>query len=239
MEMLALKTLWTMCFGNEEDWIDAFFRTAFDPSHVCTLTRWGRLAAALCWMDVYCCGRRLAYLYAIATDPAFRHQGLCRELMGLTHETLAQRGYAGAILVPGSDGLRQMYEKMDYVNFNGIREVSAQAGMPVPMRQISPEEYASLRREYLPAGGVIQENGAIEFLASWAKLYAGEDFLLAITADGFGQELLGNAQAAPGILGALGLKSGTFRVPGEEPFAMFRCLTGDGWLPGYFGLAFE
>lgn len=238
MERDALRTLWTECFGNEGDWIDGFFRTAFDPAHVCCLTRRGQLVAALCWMDTYCQGRRLAYLYAIATAPAHRRQGLCRELMGKTHDHLARQGYAGAILVPGDEGLRQMYGKMNYVNFGGIRRFCAEAGEPIPIRRLSPEEYTALRREYLPAGGVIQENGAMEFLASAAELYVGADFLLAMAGD-VGLELLGNAHGAPGILGALGLERGSFRVPGEEPFAMFRSLTGEDWLPGYFGLAFE
>ena len=238
METDALRTLWTECFGNEENWIDVFFQTAFDPTHVCCLTRRGQLAAALCWMDTYCQGRPLAYLYAIATAPAHRRQGLCRELMGKTHDHLARQGYAGAILVPGDEGLRQMYGKMNYVNFGGIRRFCAEAGEPIPIRRLSPEEYTALRREYLPAGGVIQENGAMEFLASAAELYVGADFLLAMAGD-VGLELLGNAHGASGILGALGLERGSFRVPGEEPFAMFRSLTGEDWQPGYFGLAFE
>lgn len=238
METDALRTLWTECFGNEENWIDVFFQTAFDPTHVCCLWRQGRLAAALCWMDTYCQGRPLAYLYAIATAPAHRRQGLCRELMGKAHDLLARQGYAGAILVPGDEGLRQIYGKMNYVNFSGIRRFCAEAGEPIPIRRLSPEEYTALRREYLPAGGVIQENGAMEFLASAAELYVGADFLLAMAGD-VGLELLGNAHGASGILGALGLESGSFRVPGGEPFAMFRSLTGEDWQPGYFGLAFE
>lgn len=238
METDALRTLWTECFGNEENWIDVFFQTAFDPTHVCCLTRRGQLAAALCWMDTYCQGRPLAYLYAIATAPAHRRQGLCRELMGKTHDHLARQGYAGAILVPGDEGLRQMYGKMNYVNFGGIRRFCAEAGEPIPIRRLSPAEYAALRREYLPAGGVIQENGAMEFLASATELYVGADFLLAMAGD-VGLELLGNAHGASGILGALGLEQGSFRVPGEEPFAMFRSLSEDDWQPGYFGLAFE
>ena len=238
METLALRTLWTECFGNGEGWIDTFFRTAFDPDHVCALNRQGKPAAALCWMEACCDGRKLAYLYAVATAPEHRHQGLCRELMRLTHEELAQRGYDGAILVPADSGLRRMYENMGYGSFGGIRVISARAAAPLPIRQVSPGEYAALRREYLPKGGVVQENGAIEYLAHGAGLYAGGDFLLA-QENGTGVELLGNAHAAPGILGALGLERGSFRTPGEKPFAMFHSLTGDDWLPGYFGLAFE
>lgn len=238
METSALRTLWTTCFDNEDGWIDSFFATAFDPNHVCTLNRQGRLAAALCWMDVSCQGRKLAYLYAIATAPDFRRQGLCRELMGLAHEKLSGQGYAGTILVPADAGLRRMYGEMDYVNFGGIREITARAGSPCSMRRLSPEEYAAARRGCLPRGGVVQEHGAIAYLAAGAELYAGEDFLLAMSGD-FGVELLGNMDATPGILAALGLEEGTFRMPGDRPFAMFRPLSEDGWMPGYFGLAFE
>lgn len=238
METLALRTLWTECFGNEEGWIETFFATAFDPAHVCGLYRQGRLAAALSWMDVSCNGRKLAYLYAIATAPDLRRQGLCRTLIDLTHETLLEQGYTGAILVPANAGLRQMYRRMGYGDFGGIEEISVQAGEACSIRQLSPEEYAAARRAYLPVGGVIQENGAIAYLAAGAKLYAGADFLLAMSED-FGVELLGNREAAAGILAALGLNACTFRVPGDRPFAMYHSLTDDSWMPGYFGLAFE
>ena len=158
--------------------------------------------------------------------------------MKLTHEKLSERGYAGAILVPADAGLRQMYGNMGYVNFGGIREITVRAGTSCSIWQLSPEEYAAARRAYLPEGGVVQENGAIEYLAAGAKLYAGADFLLAMSGD-FGLELLGNTDAAPGILSALGLQAGTFRVPGDRPFAMFHSLTGERWTPGYFGLAVE
>lgn len=238
METAALRTLWTECFGNEDDWIGSFLDTAFRSEQTAALTRQGRLAAALCWMDVTCDGRRLAYLYGIATAPAFRRQGLCRELMEKTHRRLTQLDYAGCILVPAGDGLRQMYRNMGYREFGGIREIFARAAAPVPLRSVSPKEYASLRREYLPAGGVVQESGAVEYLAAGAKLYAGRDFLLAMS-EGFGVELLGDANAAPGILGALGLEQGSFRTPGDQSFAMFLPLTRENWTPGYFGLAFE
>ena len=109
METNALRTLWTECFGNENNWIGTFFRTALVPDHICVRNRQGRLAAALCWMDVSCRGQKLAYLYAIATAPDWRGQGLCRELMASACETLTRQHYAGCIVVPAEDGLRQMY----------------------------------------------------------------------------------------------------------------------------------
>lgn len=242
MQTSALKALWTECFGNQDGWIDDFFQTAFHPEQVCSLTREGRLAAGLTWMEIRCGGQKLAYLYAVATHPDFRRQGLCRELMTQIHGTLAQRGYAGALLVPGNEPLRQMYRNMGYENVGGIRKLTAQASQPVPVREVTPAEYAVLRRTLLPPGGAVQEAGAIEYLAVGGSLYAGDGFLLAARPkDGelFGLELLGDDRCAGGILGALGFQKGVFRVPGDEPFAMACPLSRDFRAPTYFGLAFE
>ena len=235
METNALRTLWTECFGNEDDWIETFFRTALIPDHICVRNRQGRLAAALCWMDVFCRGQKLAYLYAIATAPDQRGQGLCRALMADTEHCLSALGYGGIVLVPGQKGLFRMYEGMGYAVCSGIREFSCQKGdAPATMWAVDTEEYARLRRQYLPEGGVVQEGANLSLLAAQCSLYAGEDFLYAE-----GAELLGNADAAPGILAALGKNSGIFRTPGQErPFAMYRPLT-DLPAPRYFGLAFD
>lgn len=236
MKRTMWKTLWEACFGDD-GWIDSFFRTAFREENTLAILRGGSIAAGLAWMDTACEGRKLAYLYAVATAPEYRHQGLCRELMAKTQEVLTERGYGGSVLVPADEGLRQMYAAMGYRNFGGVRNLTAAAGKRVLLQEVTPEEYAALRRKYLPAGGIIQEAGAIEYLAESAKLYAGDGFLLAATEDA-PMELLGDASQASGILGALGKVQGTFRIPGTEAFAMFRPTRTNTWAPGYFGLDF-
>lgn len=237
MEKTMWKALWAAAFGDD-GWIDSFFRTAYRPENTLAIFREGQLAAGLAWMQTSCQGRKLAYLYAVATAPEYRHQGLCRELMANVQETLAARGYAGSVLVPADDGLRQMYAAMGYRDFGGVENLILPAGTPVPLREVTPQEYAALRRKYLPQGGIVQEDGAIEYLAQSAKLCAGDGFLLTATQDE-PMELLGDASQAAGIVGALGKAEGTFRLPGTSPFAMFRPICNDSWTPAYFGLAFE
>jgi len=74
-------------------------------------------------------------------------------------------------------------------------------------------------------------------------LFAGADFLLAAYLDEnklHGMELLGNPEAAPGILHALGCETGTFQIPGaEKPFAMIHKLTENAGKPAYFGFSFD
>ena len=243
MSLEPLKNLWRLAFGDSEAFIDCFFSTAYAPERCQSITLEGRLAAALYWLDASFQGQKFAYLYAVATHPDFRSRGLCRDLMADTHAHLAQLGYDGTLLMPAEAGLRQMYRKMGYQDCCTVSEFSCTAAEPLPLRSIGLAEYARLRREFLPENSAVQEGVSLAFLASYARFYAGADFLLAAAPEDStlrGIELLGNRDAAPGILAALGYPQGTFRTPGEElPFAMFRPLTDEAQAPGYLGLVFD
>jgi GNAT superfamily N-acetyltransferase len=231
----SLRALWKESFGDAETFLDCFFSTAFAPDRCRCVTASDRVAAALYWFDCRLKDRPIAYLYAVATAKAFRNQGLCRKLMEDTRQLLARLGYAGILLVPGEKWLFAMYESMDYQTCCHVKEFTCRSSeTPVALRSVTPEEYAALRRTLLPSGGVVQENENLQFLGSISRLYAGDGFLYAEDA-----ELLGNADAAPGILAALGKEKGSFRCPGEEhPFAMYLPLA-QGDFPQYFGLAFD
>lgn len=238
-----LKELWQLAFGDGEEFIDLFFGTAYHPERCLYLTEQDQVAAALYWLDCEYRGQKQAYIYAVATHPDHRGKGLCRRLMDMTHEALKQQGYHAALLRPADDGLRRMYRKMGYRAATGVTEFEAVAGKAVSIRKVDAAKYARLRRLYLPEDGVVQEGVSIDYLAAYADLYAGEDFLLAgapyhETFNGI--ELLGNRNVAPGILAALGYDRGNFRCPGMKiPFGMFLPLREDAQEPGYLGLVFD
>lgn len=238
-----LKKLWHLAFGDGEEFIDLFFKTAYSPDRCLYLTEEGIVTAALYWLDCAFKGQKQAYIYAVATHPDHRGKGLCRKLMDMAHERLRELGYTAALLRPADEGLRRMYGKMGYRVATGVTEFEAVAGTPVPLRKIGAREYERLRREYLPEDGAVQEGVSIDYLASYGELYAGEDFLLAgsfYEGSFLGMELLGNRAAAPGILGALGHEKGSFRCPGMDiPFGMFLPLREDAEEPGYLGLVFD
>lgn len=161
-----------------------------------------------------------------------------------THRHLAELGYHTALLVPAAEGLREMYRKMGYRDCTTVSEFSCEAASaPVCLRAIGPAEYTRLRRNYLPEGGVVQEEENLTFLARQAEFFTGEDFLLAAYREDdalYGMELLGNVLSAPGILAALNCINGDFRAPGEEkPFAMCSPLLEGAVIPSYFGFAFD
>lgn len=241
----ALRALWQEAFGDTDAFLDTFWETAFCAQRCRCVTVENRLAAALYWFDCQYLGKKIAYIYAVATAKAFQGQGICRALMENTHAHLAAKGYQGAVLVPGSEALFSMYGDMGYGCCSQIREIACTAGeKPVVLQTVDAAEYGTLRRHMLPGNAVVQEEENLEFLQTQAALYAGADFLLAARREGNilqGMELLGHADAAPGILQALECQSGTFRMPGEgKPFAMYHEL-GECGLPApeYFGLAFD
>lgn len=238
-----LRTLWKQAFGDTDAFLDCFFETAYSP-HRCRCVYVGdALAAMLYWFDCSWNGKKLAYLYAVATDPAFRGQGLCRALIEDTHRHLQALGYDGSILVPRTEELFAMYEKLGYTTCSHVREFTCAAGTPVALRQIAAEEYAARRRQFLPENGVVQEGAALALLQTYSAFYTGENLLLAMYVDE-GKctlcELLGDPETAPGVVATLGYETAKVRTPGNQtPFAMFHSLTDDPAMPTYFGLALD
>lgn len=239
-----LTRLWQEAFGDTESYINIFFDTAFSPDRCLAVTVDGELAGALYWLDCELDGRNMAYIYAVATAKSYRGRGICAALMNDTHRHLEALGYSGALLVPSSDALFKMYEKLGYKTACRIGEFIVTANeAKANIRSVDKHEYAILRRKYLPEGGVIQENESLDLLEATASLYAGTDFLLSARIEKeklIGIELLGSTSSASGIVAALGCKNGKFRTPhGNIPFAMYRPLDIAFPSPKYFGFAFD
>ena len=241
----SLRELWKLSFGDSDEFLDDFFSTGYSESRCRCVVSDGRAAAALYWFDAQFEGEKFAYLYAVATHPEFRHQGLIHYLVADTHQLLTEQGYAGAMLVPADDGLRQMYAAMGYEDCTTVTQfVTGSLTEDVLMHAINRYEYEQLRPQFLPQGGMRQEGAGLDFLATQAKFYTGPDFLMCCAPQDEqtlrGIEYLGNPSAAPGILCSLGYAQGVFLTPGTKlPYAMLCPLTKDCPRPGYLGLAFD
>ena len=276
-----LRNLWKEAFGDNDDFLDRFYSTAFDASHCrvayakdavsrqidCGIPLSGsstcnkstiseKIATVLYWFDCTIADQRIAYVYAVATAKEFRGNGACHMLLEDTHKHLKSLGYSSVVLVPGNEALVNLYEGSDYelcTKRNRIECVGMD--MNISVREIDKEEYAALRRKFLPTNAVIQEDKNLDFLATQAKFYTGDmeisseetsckkSFVLACNIENknlYGIELLGDSALAPGIVHALGCKDGTFFTPGkDESFAMWHALTEDSIEPDYFGFAFD
>lgn len=244
-QLPQLKSLWHTAFGDSMDAIDAFFATGYAPNRSRCITEAGKVLCVLYWLDVSYREQKMAYIYAVATDPAHRGKGLFRKLSEDTRRLLAGQGYAAELLMPGDAGLRQMYAKLGYttVCFRTDLQSAREDAPSVPITPVSAREYAALRPTYAPPGTVTQEGENMDYLATYAEFYRGEDFLLAaVREEGtlFGLEFLGEKNAIPGILSSLNCQTAKFRTPGKDiPTAMSRPLKKDVTLPEYMGFLFD
>ena len=165
-------------------------------------------------------------------------------------------GYSSVVLVPGNEALVHLYEGAEYELCTKRSRIECAAeDMGISVREIDKEEYSALRREFLPANAVIQEDVNLDFLATQAKFYTGDSVISSVeitrktsfilvghveNENLYGVELLGDTALAPGIVHALGCKDGTFFTSGkDEPFAMWHTLSEDALEPGYLGFAFD
>ena len=236
----ALRQLWKQAFGDTDSFLDGFFETGFSPERCRCITVRGQLAAALYWFDCQWQGKKIAYLYAVATDENFRGKGLCRALMEDNHRHLKALGYAGAALVPGNKGLFALYEKLGYTPFCPMQTVTAVAeSTPANIQPVNADVYQKLRKNYLPIESVIQGNEALVFAATFCDLFAGENMLMCLSREKdtlYFQEYLGNPALLGGVINALNGKKALVRLPGGQPYAMYYSLDDSRHLPAYFGI---
>ena len=239
-----LRSLWKEAFGDTDAFLDAFFGAAFSPDRCRCVWDENHPVAALYWLDHTCNGEKFAYIYAVATKKSYRRQGLCHALMARTHEDLAAAGYAGALLVPATEALAQYYAAMGY-HYCATRKVftSLPGDTIEDLRPVSLEEYRTLRPLLLPLHSAEPGIVAMEFLSRFTTFYAGKRFLAAAQRSDdhlYIPEYLGDPQAAPGILTALGASSGTFCTLGDDtPFAMYLPLKPETLPPTYLPFAFD
>lgn len=240
-----LRALWQDTFKDSDAYLDSFFSLGFSPERCRCMVTDGQVVSVVYWFSCCSRGRKIAYLYAIATKSGYRHRGYALHLLKDTHAHLVQAGYCGAILTPATTTLFALYEKAGYVPGTKIRRLECDAGyVPIPLEQISVEEYYQCRSIFLPAGSVLQDARTLQFLDTQAQFYQGEDFLFCGNIEHGAlhtQEFLGDYDLAPRILRALKVKRGEFRGPGEDCYlTMYHALTEEGEpSPSYFGLPMD
>lgn len=240
----GLRGLWKEAFGDSDTFLDAFFDAGFSPRRCRCITEDGAVLAALYWFEATCREQRFAYLYAIATAKSHRGQGLFSALMENTKGLLTEEGYDGILLVPETDDLGRMYEKFGFSACTTVREATVKAGVEsAAVREIGAAEFAALRRGVLPEDAALQEGETLAFLATQCHFWAGEGWLaVGQVYDGklVCQEFLGDEEAIPGLLRALEVPSGHFRMMGtQRSFAWLLPLQPHCVRPAYFGLALD
>ncbi len=245
-DLAQVAGLWQQCFGDRPQDIYAYF-ARFPVEHTFVLRQGSQICAMVYPLPapfIGANGQRQAgaYLYAVATAPAFRKQGCCRHLLAFAERCLQRQGVSFTCLRPASPALGRMYGSMGYRYGFTCRQWQAWAKPSNQVvREVGAKEYQTLRRQWLQGLGYMDHPSQVLLCY---RLVAVKDMACAAaeqTEAGLQiKEFLGDPQALADILAFFGAKTAQVRGPGQgTAFAQVKPL---GKLPppeGYLGLALD
>lgn len=170
----AQKTLWKLCFGDGDAFIEMFYQRYSKPEDVMVLLEDGvlRSMATLLPMELHFpdgSTGKAGYVYALCTHPESRKQGFIRELLNYCDYHLKQRGADCISLVPAEASLHRFFGLLGYSEcfshrkFEMARNRLPAAGEGDTALRVEPEEYGRIREELLD--GLFHVSYGAELLA--------------------------------------------------------------------------
>lgn len=114
-----LRRLWQTVFRDDDAFLDTFFAKYYHRDRLLCTLQDGQPVAVLYMLpvaDTERTERRLAYIYAVATDPAHRRRGLMTLLLERLSLHLGAADYDAAVLLPARAELRPFYARAGFVD---------------------------------------------------------------------------------------------------------------------------
>lgn len=169
-DLERLKLIWKLCFGDEDQYIDAYFNHRNWKEETAVLLKDGQIVSMLSMIPadlVFEDGARqkAAMIYGVATHPDHQKLGLADELMRFSNQYLASREVGTTFLVPAGESLFRFYEKRGYGEafylcereLTGIqvRKLEVPDRLSLKFCVAEPEEYNTVRRRFLTGSAYI------------------------------------------------------------------------------------
>lgn len=181
-ELEEQKSLWKVAFGDDEAYIDLFYRTCVNPEDIIILAEDGTLRSMLALLPLEVelpSGERLssAYVYALTTDPNARKQGYGRALLQYADSCLRERKVDCITVVPAEAGLFKFFETVGFGDCFSNRKLELLESMipPAPphstLEPVDASAYGELRERLLSGTFHARYGGKLlEFQAGASRL---------------------------------------------------------------------
>lgn len=118
-KIAQLKSLWKICFGDTDEFIDFFFNRCYQSEESVFIEKAGTIVAALYIFPhpIICNGKTFSagYIYGVGTHPYHRKQGYMKQLMLQAHQLMRERGMQMSMLIPAEEWLWSCYAKFGYL----------------------------------------------------------------------------------------------------------------------------
>ncbi len=147
-DMPDIYNNWEESFGDTKEEITAFFKSAGEDVRVCVIRKDGVVATQLCLLPVTVGGTDAWYLYAVATNPAYREKGLCTQLLKEVAQWLKKQETSG-ILVPADNNLQAFYKQRGFNEYYPAQKVLLRGvgEACIKIEECTVEHYIALRKQ--------------------------------------------------------------------------------------------
>ncbi len=174
-----LISLWCEVFGDTPKYVEHFLDHA-GANSLCAYEG-DTLAAMLHLLPVTVTGenpRKGYYLYAAATTPQFRCQGVMTKLLDFAKEYTVETGRDSIFLLPASEPLRSYYTARGYQTISFVEEVTFPpcTSFDGAVTPCNKEAFVQQRQEYLCTfpSALTPEAGYASFVWEHTMLQGGE-----------------------------------------------------------------
>lgn len=114
-EEQACRHLWREGFPNDEaSFVDAFLQDYFAPTRMLSIEADGAIVAMAHLIPFESEIGRVAYLYGLATERAYRGRGYASELINRALRLAEEQGAKAVVLIPGEESLRAYYARFGF-----------------------------------------------------------------------------------------------------------------------------
>ena len=117
----ALKIMWHKIFGDSESYLNSFFGKVYKDENTLVDIENGNVVSVLFMIPYKFIANgketKIVYLYALATEPAYRGRKIMAKLIQKSLDLSAKRGYALSVLIPADDSLFEYYRQFGFEEY--------------------------------------------------------------------------------------------------------------------------
>ena len=209
-----LKIMWHKIFGDTESYLNSFFGKVYKDENTLVDIEDGKVVSVL-FMIPYkfiVSGKEneIVYLYALATEPAYRGRKIMSKLIQESLNISTKRGYALSVLIPADKSLFEYYRQFGFEEYFGrvlltktitdIENEQTNKGLKIqeiekiPMELIKADAEqiwtAYSRSEIFSSGGIVLSKEQNEFYLEELKSEGGQAYVFKMDGNKDGYALL-------------------------------------------------
>ena len=143
----SLKNIWSVCFGDSDEYINFFFCNMFKKENAIVAVIDEKIAGVVHLLDANLNGKPFKYGYAIGVLPEYRGNSICKKMHDFIKELSVKKGFIYG-LHPANDKLSLFYQSIGLNKMYSLKfkeEENFARGEKFEISDISPEEYLKIR----------------------------------------------------------------------------------------------